>query len=526
MKQRSPWVIFIVLLSGIFVTLEASAFLTPALPYIAKHFALPTEFVGIVTVCYYITAIALAPLFGRLGDQIGRKKIVVAGMLIFSLSEFLASFSPTLTVFLIARVIQGFGYACIFPNVFAYISDIFTEEKRGRAIGVFMLFIYIATGTGGLISGFLIETFNWRAIFVTSGTIAFIGFLLVAIFVPSTTLQVTKTKLNYTGAVIFMLFIASVVSIPMSIGFFGLFSPFTLIQFVLIFVILASLLMYDRRSEAPTLDLSILKIRGIAISAILITGQNIIMLSILYTLMFYGANRADWTAVEIGLITTVNFSIAAIISPFIGRYLDKYRPVYVIIFALASSLVGVIIFYFVNMSSSLTYVLLVMVFIGICSGCINAALMKIVITEAPEGKKGVGTGLFTLFKDLGLPLGATFGSTLYGISQSKGFENNITVAAADNGINAKLSNDILTANTTGEISSTLSSALSSANITFEALVYQINDLSTEFAIQTIALVCFGLCLFILILSLTLLKKSPKLEQEQNTIILKEDVAKS
>lgn len=515
MKKRSPWVVFCVLLSGIFVTLEATTFMSPSLPYISKYFNLPTQYAGIVSVMYYITAIALAPLFGRLGDQIGRKKIVVLGLLVFALAEFLGASSTTLSVFLLARFIQGIGYACIFPNVFAFVTDLFTEEKRGRAIGVLMLFTYIATATGGIIAGFLIDAFSWRAVFFTSGTLATIGLLLVMFIVPKDALENTKAKVNYGGASIFMLVIASIVSIPITIGNFGLFSLATLIQVVVIALILAILLRTDRKNKTPILDLAVLKIREIKISAILITFQNLIMLSIINSLVFYGLSRSDWTAIEIGLITTVNFTIAAVLSPFIGRYLDKYKAAYLIIIALISSLVGVSIFYFVNMESSLLYVLSIMVFIGICSGCLNAALMKIVITEAPEGKKGTGTGLFTLFKDLGLPLGSTFGTTLYGISQVKGFEKNVGGVAESNGLDAALASDILVARNGGEVSVTLGNALDAANLTFEQLLVKVNAVSIESAIHTVGIVNFGLCIGIILISLLLFKKKPVTTQQEN-----------
>lgn len=508
MKNRSPWVVFCVLLSGIFVTLEATAFISPSLPYISKHFELPTQFAGIISVLYYITAIALAPLFGRLGDQIGRKKIVVAGLLIFAIAEFAGAFSPTLTVFLIARFVQGIGYACIFPNVFAYITDLFTEEKRGRAIGVLMLFTYIATATGGIIAGLLIETFSWRAVFFTTGTLSTIGFLLVTFVVPKDALENTRAKVNYSGAAIFMLVIASIVSIPITIGNFGLFSIATLIQLIVIVGILSMLLLKERKTTTPILDLSVLKIREIKISAILITFQNLIMLSIINSLVFYGSSRTDWSAVEIGLITTVNFTIAAILSPIIGRYLDKYKAAYLILAALISSLIGVSIFYFVNMESTLLYILSIMIFISICSGCLNAALMKIVITETPEGKKGIGTGLFTLFKDLGLPLGSTFGTTLYGISQLRGFENNVAAVSESNGIDASLAGEVLAARESGEVSSGLANALQSSQLTLEQLLAKINATSIESAIHTVGLVNFGLCIGILLVSLLLLKKKP------------------
>lgn len=421
MKQRSPWAIFLIMLSGVFITMEAATFVSPALPYISEYYGIGTANASIITVAYYITAISFAPLFGRLGDQRGRKKLVLIGLVLFSVSEFMAALSPNIVIFIIGRFLQGIGYACIFPNVFAFITEIFDDKTRGRAIGIFMLITYIATGSGGVLSGILINSFGWKSIFVVSGSLAFIGFFIVLFNVPNILKQNNEARsIDLLGAMIFMLTITSIVTLPLLISNFGLKSSVTLGVAGFAVVLLASLIFVERKAAFPVIDFKVLKIRGVSISSLLITFQNVTMISIIYSLTFYAASKPGWSAVEVGLITTVNYSIAALISPFVGQFLDRYKPVYLVFFALISSMTGAAIFSFITMESTLLHLLLVVAFIGICSGCINASLMKIVISEAPANKKGVGTGTFGLFKDLGIPLGSTFGLTLLGTAKSTG----------------------------------------------------------------------------------------------------------
>ena len=77
-----------------------------------------------------------------------------------------------------------------------------------------------------------------------------------------------------------------------------------------------------------------------------------------------------------------------------------------------------------------------MTFVGICSSLLNASLMKIVINYTPEDKKGVSTGTFSLFKDLGLPIGSTLGLTIYGLSTSRGLDSSLTEKAGELGLNS------------------------------------------------------------------------------------------
>jgi MFS family permease len=85
--RKNPWFIYSVLLLGIFVALEANAFTTPALPYISEYFGVSTANSGLLTLLSSGAAIALAPLFGRLGDQVGRKKVIIVGLVVFCLAR-------------------------------------------------------------------------------------------------------------------------------------------------------------------------------------------------------------------------------------------------------------------------------------------------------------------------------------------------------------------------------------------------------------------------------------------------------
>ena len=518
MKPKSPWAIFIILLSGIFITLEAAIFVGPALPYISEFYGISTANASIITVAYYITAISFAPLLGRLGDQRGRKKIVLIGLILFSIAEFIAALSPNIVIFIAGRVLQGIGYACIFPNVFAYIPELFDDKKRGKAIGLFMLITYIATGSGGVLSGVLISQFGWKSIFVVSGSLAFIGFFIILLTVPNI---VTKTKqsIDYLGATVFMLTITSIITLPLAISNFGLTSSLTIGLAILGIVLLATLIFIERKVAFPVIDFNILKIRGVSISSLLITCQNITMISIVYSLTFFAASKPGWSAVEVGLITTVNYSIAAIISPLVGQYLDKYKPVYLVFFALSSSMVGAGIFSFITMESTLMHLLLVVAFIGICSGCINAALMKIILNEAPEDKKGVSTGTFALFKDLGIPLGSTFGLTLLSSAKSTGMEEHLTDIAGDAGITTSQIPQVIEASQTGHIPTELVQTLNQLGIQFDDLVAQASAVSTSAVMQTVGVVNLSILVVIMIISFGLIRKKKAVKPSQEDAVM-------
>ncbi|MGE7664747.1 MFS transporter [Ureibacillus composti] len=507
--RRNPWFIFSILLLGIFVALEANAFTTPATPYISADFGISIANSGVLTLLASAAAIALSPLFGRLGDQIGRKQVIVAGLIIFVAAQSLKVFTPHVSLYLVGALFQGVGYALIFPNIFAYIPELFPEEKRGKAIGLFMLFCYIATGTGGAISGALIETWGWRSVYAVSASFSAIGLILISLIVPKSE-KGRKSELDYKGSTIFLLTISVLVGLPLIFSNFGV--GWLLGGAAVVIVLLTFFLQLQKKEKYPTIDLKLLKLKGVYIPSILIAVQNFMMLSILMSLTFLASGNPNLNALQVGMITTVLFTTAMVVSPLIGFLLDRYNPIYLVYLSLISGMVGIILYLQVDMSSTMLSILIVMGFVGLCSSLLNASLMKIVINYTPEDKKGVSTGTFTLFKDLGLPIGSTLGLTIYGLSTSRGFDSAITERASNLGLNADQTSMLIQAKNSGEVPTELEGILSQVNVQITDLLTSAHAESVAAGIHTLGIINLVVFIGITVLSLGLMKMKPLSEE--------------
>src|SRR5690606_25202405 len=182
--SRDNWIAYGALLFSTFVMIEAMTFQAPALPTIVRHFGVPMNAAGLIILIFFIGSTTFAPIMGRIADSHGRKKILMAGLVIFSISEFVAAFSPTFTVLLIARFAQGFGVACIIPVVMAYIGYLFSESKRGLALGIFTGAMSFGAATGALAGGLLVDSFGWPIIYWLSGVLGVMGLGMVTFLVP------------------------------------------------------------------------------------------------------------------------------------------------------------------------------------------------------------------------------------------------------------------------------------------------------------------------------------------------------
>jgi EmrB/QacA subfamily drug resistance transporter len=170
-----------------------------ALPTIGEDLNAQTSSLQWILNGYQLTLASLILLGGTLGDRLGRRRIFVAGVVLFTLASLLCALSPTVELLIAARVVQGVGGALLTPGSLAMIEAAFRPEDRPRAIGAWSGLTGVSTAIGPLIGGWLISAFSWRAIFLINLPI---GALVVALSsrVPETRDPTAHGRLDLRGA--------------------------------------------------------------------------------------------------------------------------------------------------------------------------------------------------------------------------------------------------------------------------------------------------------------------------------------
>lgn len=176
-KQLKRTILFITAFAA-FITPFMGAAINLALPAIGKDLdANAIQLNWIVTIYLLTTALFMLP-FGRLGDIVGRKKIFMYGLILFTLSTLAITFSKNIGYFLIFRSLQGLSSAMIFGNTMAIITSVFPPGERGKAMGINITAVYAGLSSGPFLGGLLTEYFGWRSIFIVLIPIGAIAALL------------------------------------------------------------------------------------------------------------------------------------------------------------------------------------------------------------------------------------------------------------------------------------------------------------------------------------------------------------
>ncbi|MBS0391214.1 MAG: MFS transporter [Proteobacteria bacterium] len=414
MEARNPWGVFVALLFGTFVTIEAAAFQAPALPSVTRHFGIPVNLAALILVLYFLALTVFAPIMGRFGDQHGRKKVLTGGLLIFALSEFAAAWAPNFPTFLTARFAQGFGVACILPGVFAYVTHLFPEQRRGTALGVLTFTMTFGAASGGLLGGLLIDRLGWPSVYWISGALALVGLLTVRLLVPEIRAKRMDGTFDYPGAMLLFAAIASLLSLPTWAGNFGARSPITWAIAVTGCTSLVMLWRRSGRTATPVVDATILSRMAFALPSAIYWLHMLFFSGIVYSLAFFINNRPGGTAAQFGFVTLFLYGSGLLSAPLAGRLIDRFEPRTVSIIALAGSLAGALMFVGIRVDTSLWMVIAVTCVLGFSMGANTPAIMKMAFSAIPPQKMGAGTGLFSMFRDLGSPTGSSFSLAVFG----------------------------------------------------------------------------------------------------------------
>src|SRR5438874_9153027 len=185
-KSRGRWVLAATILASSMAFIDGTV-VNVALPALQTNLNATAVDVQWVIEAYSLFLSALLLVGGSLGDHYGRRKIFLIGVGIFAMASAACGFAASIHQLVIARAIQGVGAALLIPGSLAIISNSFSAQERGRAIGVWSGFSAITAGIGPLLGGWLIEHVSWRAVF-------FINLPLALVIILTSLRHVTESS--------------------------------------------------------------------------------------------------------------------------------------------------------------------------------------------------------------------------------------------------------------------------------------------------------------------------------------------
>ena len=349
---------------------------------------------------------ACAPILGKVGDVIGRRRTLLLGIAVFSLGNILSALANSLVFMMAARFVVGVGTAAMGPVILAYIATEFPQDKIAKGFSLYMLLSSASVIIGPTIGGLIVSSYGWRTmLWVCVGICAavFAGCVLTS----RKQVSVKKPLQNFdgSGAVLIVVFFSLLLCVPSFGQNFGWISTPFLVVLVLAVASLVGLILVEKKSAHPILSGSFMGRGAFILSVIaLFLTQGLMQANMTNTIIFVNYTQPNHTAISGYAISVmyVGMSLGAII---LGPLADKFEPKRILIgsFVLTGIGCGVLLLF-----TEITSIFLLMASLGVLGfglGGNGTIFMKVVLSGLTSQEAGAGTGTYGLFRDLAAPFG-------------------------------------------------------------------------------------------------------------------------
>ena len=349
---------------------------------------------------------ACAPILGKLGDVLGRRVTLLAGIIVYALGNAIAALAPSLTVMLIARFIVGVGSAAVAPVVLSYIVTDFPPHAVAKGFSVYMLISSVAVVFGPALSGLIIRAYGWRAMVWVCVAIC------IAIFIPCLLLKdkhaPSRKSLDHfdgPGALFVLIFFSLLLCIPSFGQNFGWGSSAFLGVLIASLIALVGLIAAERRAVHPILPGSFMRRRVFILSVLALTlTQGLMQANMTNTIVFVNYTQPENSVISAYAISVMylGMSLGAI---FLGPLADKFEPRVVLSSSLLLTGVSCALLMLFTADASILLLMSSLGLLGFGLGGNSTIFMKVALSDLPSGKAGAATGTYGLFRDLAAPFG-------------------------------------------------------------------------------------------------------------------------
>ena len=349
---------------------------------------------------------ACAPILGKVGDVIGRKRTLLLGIAVFTLGNVLSALANSLLFMMIARFVVGIGTAAMTPVIMAYIVTNFPPNQVAKGFSMYMLISSASVIFGPTLGGLIISAYNWHVMLWVCVAICAVTFVACALTAGKEDSQ-RRPLQNFDGigAVLVLIFFSLMLCIPSFGQNFGWTSPAFLGALIAAAISLLGLIAAERKAVHPILPGGFMKRGAFMLSVLaLFLTQGLMQANMTNTIVFVNYTQPENSAISGYAISVmyVGMSLGAVI---LGPLADKFEPKYVLTGSLLLTGIGCgILFLF----SEATSVLLLMASLGILGfglGGNSTIFMKVALSGLPQQEAGAGTGTYGLFRDLAAPFG-------------------------------------------------------------------------------------------------------------------------
>ncbi|PAZ09679.1 MFS transporter [Streptomyces sp. SA15] len=409
-QRRRMLVLAICCMSLLIVSLDNTV-LNVALPSMQRELHASTSGLQWTIDAYTLVLASLLMLAGSTADRIGRKRVFMAGLIVFTIGSALCSVAPNLDALVAFRMVQAVGGSMLNPVAMSIITNTFTDPReRARAIGAWGAVVGISMAAGPLVGGLLVESVGWRSIFWINLPVGLAALVLTLRYVPESRAPEARRP-DPVGQVLVIALFGSLTYAIIEAPNSGVVAvlPFALLALAA----LAGLLRYEPRRADPLIDLRFFRSAPFSGATVIAVSSFAALGGFLFLSTLYLQNVRGLDALHAGLWMLPMAVPTFLCAPLSGRLVGTLGPRVPLLVAGVAMTASAVLFAAFEAETSNVTLFIGYVLFGVGFGFVNAPITNTAVSGMPRSQAGVAAAVASTSRQLGQTLGvAVIGAVL------------------------------------------------------------------------------------------------------------------
>jgi EmrB/QacA subfamily drug resistance transporter len=388
------------------------------LPTLAQVFTASFQEVQWIVLAYLLAITTLIVSVGRLGDITGRRRLLLAGIFLFTVASVLCGFAPSLWLLIGARAAQGLGAAVMMALTLAFVGETVPKAKTGSAMGLLGAMSAIGTALGPSLGGVLIAGLSWRAIFLVNVPLGILTFLLAYRYLPVDAQEPKTDRAGFdnVGTLLLALTLAAY-ALAMTIGR-GRFGSLNMALLLAAAFGVGLFVLVEARAASPLIRLAMFRDPVLSASLAMSALVSTVMMATLVVGPFYLSRALGLDAAMVGLVLSVGPLVAALTGVPAGRIADRFGAQRVTLVGLIGIATGSFILSMLPATLGISGYIAPIVVITAGYGLFQTANNTAVMTDILPDQRGVISGMLNLSRNLGLITGASVMGAVFALASA------------------------------------------------------------------------------------------------------------
>ena len=412
-----PWALASLSLSMLMPSLDTSI-ANAGLPTLARAFAASFHAVQWIVLAYLLAITTMIVSAGRLGDIVGRRRLLLAGIGTFTGASLLCGIAPTLWLLVAARAAQGLGAAIMMALTVAMIGETVPKARIGSAMGLLGTMSAIGTTLGPSLGGVLIAAFGWRTIFLINVPLGVANMLLAHRYLSANRLPATTHRAGIDGwGTLLLALTLAAYAFAMTAGgtHFGPRNIALLLTAVFAF---GAFVVVESNTTSPLIQLSMFRDRVLSASLAMSTIVSTVLMSTLVVGPFYLSRALGLTTAVVGVSLSAGPLAAALAGVPAGRMVDRFGAQRMTVAGLIGLAIGASALALLPRRVGIAGYIGPIIVMTVNYALFQAANNTVIMTDVRPEQRGITSGMLSLSRNLGLITGASVMGTVFAVAST------------------------------------------------------------------------------------------------------------